>query len=116
MDFMTKGTKIKKFDIGSDSIVDPESLSYVLENLEPELVATALNNVEHLVYNKLESIDGDCCDFPPDLHLLSFLEVMSSATKLKQVEMEENNFFHVPSEVVAKAFNNLELEHLGAEA
>ena len=34
--------------------------------------------------------------------------MMGKNTKLKKVEMEENNIFYVQPEVVAKAFNNLE--------
>eukprot|EP00092_Neocalanus_flemingeri_P008928 GFUD01009605.1.p1 GENE.GFUD01009605.1~~GFUD01009605.1.p1 ORF type:complete len:508 (+),score=134.60 GFUD01009605.1:95-1525(+) len=105
---MAKGSKIKKFDIGCEVIVDKDTYSDVFENLDPELVATALNNLEHVIYNKLKDAKGDCCDFPPDLHLSRFLQVMGRNTKLKEVEMEENNFFHVAPEVVAKAFNNLE--------
>eukprot|EP00092_Neocalanus_flemingeri_P016644 GFUD01018007.1.p1 GENE.GFUD01018007.1~~GFUD01018007.1.p1 ORF type:complete len:512 (+),score=129.81 GFUD01018007.1:94-1536(+) len=105
---MAKGSKIKKFDIGCELIVDKDTYSDVLENLDPDLVATALNNLEHVVYNKLKDAKGDCCDFPPDLHLSRFLQVMGRNTKLKKVEMEENNFFYVGPEVVAKAFNNLE--------
>merc|ERR1712192_75153 len=105
---MGKGSCIKKFDIGSEPIVDIETLSDAFENLEPEIVAKALNNVEYLSYNKVKFVDGDCCDFPPDLHPASFLEVMSKNTKLKKVEMEENNFFYIQPEVAAKAFNNLE--------
>jgi len=105
---MGKGSCIKKFDIGSEPIIDIETLSDAFESLEPEVVAKALNNVEYLSYNKVKFVDGDCCDFPPDLHLASFLEVMGKNTKLKKVEMEENNFFYVKPEVVAKAFNNLE--------
>ena len=105
---MGKGTNIKKFNIGSEPIIDIETLSDAFENLEPEVVAKALNNVEYLSYNKVKFVDGDCCDFPPDLHLASFLEVMGKNTKLKKVEMEENNFFFIQPEVVAKAFNNLE--------
>eukprot|EP00092_Neocalanus_flemingeri_P034374 GFUD01037381.1.p1 GENE.GFUD01037381.1~~GFUD01037381.1.p1 ORF type:complete len:494 (+),score=144.22 GFUD01037381.1:57-1538(+) len=105
---MAKGSKIKKFDIGCELIVDKDTYSDVFENLDPELVATALNNLEHLIYNKLKDAKGDCCDFPPDLHLSRFLQEMGRNTKLKEVEMEENNFFHVAPEVVAKAFNNLE--------
>ena len=33
---------------------------------------------------------------------------MGKNTKLKKVDMEENNFFYVQPEVLAKAFNNLE--------
>eukprot|EP00092_Neocalanus_flemingeri_P045939 GFUD01051554.1.p1 GENE.GFUD01051554.1~~GFUD01051554.1.p1 ORF type:complete len:477 (+),score=126.19 GFUD01051554.1:210-1433(+) len=105
---MAKGSKIKKFDIGCELIVDKDTYSDVFENLDHELVATALNNLEHVIYNKLKDAKGDCCDFPPDLHLERFLQVMGRNTKLKKVEMEENNFFFVAPEVVAKAFNNLE--------
>jgi len=105
---MGKVSKIKRFEIGSEPIIDIETLSDVLENLEPEIVAKALNNVEYLKYNKVKFSDGDCCDLDPDIHLATFLEEMGRSTKLKQVEMEENNFFFVPPRVVAKAFNNLE--------
>ena len=43
---MGKGSCIKKFDIGSEPIVDIESLSDAFESLEPEVVAKALNYVE----------------------------------------------------------------------
>eukprot|EP00092_Neocalanus_flemingeri_P010860 GFUD01011696.1.p1 GENE.GFUD01011696.1~~GFUD01011696.1.p1 ORF type:complete len:510 (+),score=140.60 GFUD01011696.1:56-1531(+) len=107
---MAKGSKIKKFDIGCELIVDKDTYSDVFENLDPELVATALNNLEHVIYHKLDDTDfhQTDLDFPPDLHLSHFLEVMGKNTKLKQVEMEKNNFVHVAPEVVAKAVNNLE--------
>ena len=45
----------------------------------------------------------------PDVHLTKFLEQMGDQpTKLKKIDMEENNYFHVPVSVMAKAFNKLE--------
>ena len=45
----------------------------------------------------------------PDVHLAVFLEEMGNKpTSLKRIDMEENNYFHVPANVVAKAFNKLE--------
>jgi len=105
---MGKGSKMKRFEIGSEPIGDIDTLSDALENVDPEIVAKALNNVEFLSYNKVNFNEGDCCDLDPDIHLATFLEEMGRSTKLKQVEMEENNFFYVPPGVVAKAFNNLE--------
>ena len=105
---MGKVSKIKRFEMGSEPIIDIDTLSDVLENLEPEIVAKALNNVEYLKYNKVKFSDGDCCDLDPDIHLTTFLEEMGRSTKLKQVEMEETNFFYVPPGEMAKAFNNLE--------
>ena len=105
---MAKGTKIKIFNISCEPIVDADTLSDVFENLDVVLVATALNNLEHLSYNKRLEVAEDCCDFPPDIHLASFLEMMGRGTRLKQLDMEENNYFYVPPQVVAKAFNNLE--------
>jgi len=114
---MANDTKIKKFDIGCELIIDVDTLSDVFENLDVELVANALNNVEYLSYNKLWkcwNFEYDCCDLPPDLHLTTFLEVMGKDTKIKQLNMEENNFFYVAPQVVAKAFNNLERLELKA--
>jgi len=105
---MAQNTKIKTLDMGDEPIADIETLSDVLQNLEPSLVATSLNKVEFLIYKKMLNEEDDVCDYPPDLHLASFLEVMGENTNLKQVDMDENNYFFVPPEVVAKAFNNLE--------
>ena len=45
----------------------------------------------------------------PDTHLGVFLEHMANKPScLKMIDMEENNYYHVPANVVAKAFNKLE--------
>merc|ERR1719427_386511 len=98
---MSKDTKIKKLSIGRP-IVDAHKFSDVFENLDAELVATALNNLEHLVYNK-SNVHGICFH-----QTIAFLEVMGRGTRLKQLEMEAYNFNNLPPQVVAKAFNNLE--------
>ena len=125
---MGKGTKIKKFDIGSDCILDAaylydnadDAINYdVLENVEPEIVAKALNNVEYLRYNKYsfkeeeekfhDLTPDDFANMDPDVHLARFLEEMGErGTRLKMIEMEENNYYHVMPSVMAKAFNKLE--------
>jgi len=109
---MSTSTKIKRFNIGSQVIVDVETFTDVFENVEPMLVASALNNIENITYNKLTYVKEDCCDISPDIHLLAFLEEMGRSTKVKQLDMEENNYFFVPPEVVGKAFNKLESLHL----
>jgi len=106
---MSLGSNIVKLDLGSDSIIDVESLSDALENVEPEVVAKALNNVQYLIYNKVNFMDGaECDEMEPDDHLAAFLEEMGRNTKLKKLEMQENNYYHVDPVVVGKAFNNLE--------
>jgi len=118
---MGRGSNIKKFDIGrkfdfgSECITDVADYGDVLENVEPEIVAKALNNVEYLIYNKLnfenedeEGYDG-YFDMDPDIHLARFLEEMGNkATSLKKLDMEGNNYYHVSPNVLAKAFNKLE--------
>ena len=106
---MGKGSNIKKFDIGSESIIDAVNFGDVLESVEPEIVAKALNNVEYLIYNKINFDGEDCCDMEPDTHLAVFLEEMGDKpSRLKKIDMEENNYYHVAAIVVAKAFNKLE--------
>ena len=106
---MGKGSNIKKFDIGSESIIDAVNFGDVLESVEPEIVAKALNNVEYLIYNKINFDGEDCCDMEPDTHLAVFLEEMGDKpSRLKKIDMEENNYYHVTAIVVAKAFNKLE--------
>ena len=51
---MGKGSNIKKFDIGSESIIDVVTLEDALETVEPDIVAKALNNVSYLRYNKIK--------------------------------------------------------------
>jgi len=106
---MGKGSYIKKFDIGSESIIDAVTFEDALEAVEPEIVAKALNNVEYLRYNKIDLRGEDCCDLEPDLHLTTFLEQMGEKpTCLKKLDMEENNYYYVGPSVMAKAFNKLE--------
>ena len=61
---MGKGSIIKKFDMGH-SILDATTFEDVLENVEPEIVARALNNVEYLIYNKLDFEFEDYWDMGP---------------------------------------------------
>ena len=107
---MGKSSNIKKFDIGSESILDAETFDDVLGNVEPEIVAKALNNVEYLQYNKITFERQDFSEMmEPDVHLTKFLEQMGDQpTRLKKIDMEENNYFHVPASVMAKALNKLE--------
>ena len=106
---MGTDSNIKKFDIGSESIIDIVTFEDVLKSVEPDIVAKAFNNVEYLKYNKINFDGEDCCDMEPDVHLAVFLEEMGNKpTSLKRIDMEENNYFHVPANVVAKAFNKLE--------
>ena len=105
---MSISTKIKKLNIGRQVIVDPDTFTDVFENVEPSLVASALNNLETIIYNKLTYVKEDCCDLSPDIHLLAFLEEMGRNTKVKELEMEENNYFFIPPQIVGKAFNNLD--------
>merc|ERR1719233_1888534 len=117
---MGKGTNVKMFDIGSEPITDPVDDGDVLENVEPEIVARALNNGEYLIYNKIYLAEEEFYDsepeevfdrdFLPDVHLINFLEEMGDkATSVKKLDMEGNNFYHVSSKVMAKAFNKLEI-------
>merc|ERR1719233_2256994 len=107
---MGKGTNVKMFDIGNEPITDAVDDSDVLENVEPEIVARALNNVEYLIYNKIyfgeeefrdiEPEEVFDRDFLPDVHLIKFLEEMGDkATSIKKLDMEGNNFYHVPLKV-----------------
>merc|ERR1719233_830338 len=116
---MGKGSTIKKFDIGNESILDEMTCEDLIENMEPEIVAKALNNVEYLRYNKIADLTEDrrsfrnirniCRHMEPDTHLAIFLEEMGDkATSLKRLDMEENNYYHVVPSVMAKAFNKLE--------
>jgi len=116
---MGKGTNVKKFDIGSVPITDAtDAFDFngdVLENVEPEIVARALNNVEHLIYNKInvEFWEVECRDLEPDIHLARFLEEMGAKeTSLKKLDMEGNNYYHISPKVMAKAFNKLEILEL----
>jgi len=111
---MGKGSNIKKFDI-DECIRDVVDEDDVLENVEPEIVAKALNNVEYLIYNKLNFEEEDeeefeeYLDTDPDVHLARFLEEMGDkATSLKKLDMDGNNYCHVSPNVLAKAFNKLE--------
>merc|ERR1719233_93858 len=112
---MGKGSTIKKFDIGNESILDEMTCEDLIENMEPEIVAKALNNVEHLRYNKITflrdswNIRKICRHMEPDTHLAIFLQEMGDkATSLKRLDMEENNYYHIAPSVMAKAFNKLE--------
>jgi len=106
---MGRGSNIVKLDLGCESIIDVETLSDALESVEPEVMAKALNNVEYLVYNKVNFMtDGECDEMEPDVYLAAFLEEMGRRTKLKKLDMRENNYFHVNPVVVGKAFNNLQ--------
>jgi len=123
MEEMGKGTNVKKFDIGSEPITDAVDDGDVLENVEPEVVARALNNVEYLIYNKIYIEEEEFCDmepeeffdrnFLPDVHLVRFLEEMGDkATSVKKLDIEGNNLYHVSPNVMAKAFNKLEILEL----
>ena len=94
---MGRGSKIVKLDLGYDSIEDVETRCDAFESVEPEVVAKALNNVEYLIKVWLSGV-----------HLAAFLQEMGRKTKLKKLEMEGTNYFHVDPVVVGKAFNNLE--------
>jgi len=79
--------------------------------VEPEIVARALNNIEHLIYNKFtfDLEEEECRDLGPDVHLARFLEEMGDkATSLKKLDMKKHNYYHVSPMVMAKAFNKLE--------
>jgi len=113
---MGKGTKVKKFDIGDVPITDVVDGGDVLENVEPEIVARALNNVEYLIYNKINFWEEEFGDRDPeelfdepDVHLVRFLEEMGDKpTSVKKLDIERNNLYHIPPKVMAKAFNKLE--------
>jgi len=113
---MGKGSNVKKFDI-SDGITNVVNFGDVLESVEPEIVAKALNKVEFLIYNKLDfereveeyEEHEEYYEMDPDVHLVRFLEEMGDmATSLKKLDMEGNNYYHVSPNVMAKAFNKLE--------
>ena len=105
---ITDGSRVLKFHLGRESIIDVETASDMLAILEPRLVALALNKFEHLCYNKISCDDGDCRKMEPDVHLEAFLLEMGIKTNLKHINMGRNIYFHIPPAVVAKAFNNLE--------
>ena len=105
---IAKGSQILKLHLGKECMICLETLSDALDNLEPTLVAEALNKVEYLCYNKISCTDGGCRKMEPDVHFSAFLEEMGKKTNLRQIKMERNAYFNVSSEVVAKAFNNLE--------
>ena len=50
---IAKGTRIKNFHLGTESVIDAETVSDALQNIDPVLIAVALNNVEYLCYNNI---------------------------------------------------------------
>ena len=106
---MGKGSNIKKFNIGMG--IYNLTFEEVLYIVEPKIVAKALNSVEYLIYNTIhfEGEEDWWRNVEPDRLIAVFLEEMAdNSTSLKKINMNENNYFNVPANVVAKAFNKLE--------
>merc|ERR1719427_895564 len=104
MKVMGEGTNMKKLDLGGEPLYDVVSRVDILETVEPEIVAKALNSVEYLKYK-----EWGCRDLEPHVHLDVFFEEMGEKpTCLKKLDMDESNYIHVGPSVIAKAFNKLE--------
>merc|ERR1719233_177355 len=104
MKVMGEGSNMKKLDLGGEPLYDAVSRVDILEIVEPEIVAKALNSVEYLKYK-----DWGCRDLEPHVHLDVFFEEMGEKpTCLKKLDMDEINYIHVGPSVIAKALNKLE--------